>query len=146
MEKLVFVLIFSLLALSVTQNAWAASFAGHWVAEGITMPGEAESEDGDGLPARLCAQYQLNEDGTFEAVIYGAWFEGTWDSFEPDTVSLRIKKRSESDEYLAPEMKLKDGNFFYADDQKNLYRLVRIKGELDVDELLDEIKDALGME
>lgn len=123
--------------------AAASDLSGHWASAGITEPGQPETtEHLDGFPVKFCAHYQLEADGTFEAVVFGAWFSGTW---MPDGAgaSLKVTRKAETEEYLPETLTLRDGRLHYKDRDGLAFRLERVEGKLDVDRLLEEIQAEL---
>lgn len=140
-HNILFALIAAFALLSVP--AAASDLSGHWASAGITEPGQPETtEHLDGFPVKFCAHYQLEADGTFEAVVFGAWFSGTW---MPDGAgaSLKVTRKAETDEYLPETLTLRDGRLHYKDRDGLAFRLERVEGKLDVDRLLEEIQAEL---
>lgn len=138
-----FVMLVALVALCAP-SVEAADISGHWVSVGITAPGQKETMDlFEGFPVRLCAHYQLNPGGTFEAVIFGAWFRGTWVSDGEDGALLTLVQKAETDEVLPEKLTVKEGQIVYKDGEGLVFRLGREQKKLDVDALLEEIQAEL---
>lgn len=143
-KRTILLIAFATLAALFAPVAEAAELAGHWVSAGITQPGgEEETELLDGFPIRLCAHYQLNANGSFEAVVFGAWFAGSWTPSGEDTALLEIVEKAETGESLPEQLTVKDGRIVYKDKDGLVFRLARVEGNLDVDALLEEIQAEL---
>lgn len=147
--KKVFVWVLSCALLSglfspLSFSAEAADISGHWRTAGITEPGgKEETESFYGIPVRFLVNYQLNGDGTFEAVVFGAWARGTWTQ-DGDSAVLQVEKKAENtSEYMPERLTVKDGQIAYEDEEGGAFRLVRVEGTLDVDKLLDEMEEAI---
>lgn len=142
-NRVLFVALAALLTV-LAPLAEATDLPGHWVSVGITEPsGEETKEYFDGFPVRLCVHYQLNSNGSFEAVIFGAWFAGTWTKSGDDTALLEVKEKAETNEFLPEKLTVKEGQIVYTDSEGLRFRLAPVEGKLDVDALLEEIQAEL---
>lgn len=137
MARLFPAILFCILVLAV-QPVLAEDFSGYWVGSKFTIDGQDTAER-DGLPVRLLTQYQLFPDGRVEAIVYGAWGQGTWRP-EGDSVRLEIVC---GEEFVPEVLSFRDGQLVYTDAESAEVWLTRADGRMDADKVLDDLQNLL---
>ncbi len=144
--RTLFILLLILSIVPLLVGCQEKDYTGYWVSNAVLLPdGKTEVDLYDAVPVNLLCHFQLSADGKVEAVADFALLSGEWKKAK-NGVELKLDDITESGIFLPTFMEFKDGRLSYTDKAGARIFLTPQTGKLDVDKVLIELEEELGMQ